>query len=176
MSLFELIKPRHFRDDIKSSLKKTIQDFLKLKPKMEIVPCTFCKSDNNEDFFKIHNLNFLKCQNCGSIYTSPRPSKSDLEKFYSLKPSAKTDTELLPEVRRNRIEKIMKPRWNLIHQKLQKIKFKLPVETVVEIGAGIGHFLEIVKDSNVAKKYIAIEPTQECQDILSSIDFIKAIN
>lgn len=174
MSYFDEIKPSHFRKKIKSSLKETINKFMNTNPEFENVNCPFCKTDDFNVFFKIHEINFLKCNHCTSIYTSPRPTKESLKTFYNLNPTIDVDADMLPSVRKTRIDKVMRPRWNRIKEKLKGIGVKFPVNNVLEIGAGIGHFLEVVEESKISKNYHAVEPTQQCQEYLNKNKFLKS--
>lgn len=49
----------------------------------EYVNCDLCGFDNTELWGQKHNLNIVKCKECGLVYTNPRFTTSELEKYYS---------------------------------------------------------------------------------------------
>jgi SAM-dependent methyltransferase len=77
---------------------------------------------------------------------------------------------MLPTVKDLRVEKIMKPRWKLLQDRLQRNGIKFPVETIMEVGAGIGHFIEVLQLTDAAHKYVAVEPAKACEESLKRLD------
>jgi SAM-dependent methyltransferase len=175
MSLFETTKPSKYRKKISESLALLFENYLNTDPKLEESNCPFCKSNESNHFFSLHSMIYLRCKHCSSIYNSPRPTLESLNNFYEMQPSLITDNEMLPAVRDIRIEKIMKPRWNLLQDKLKINGIKIPVETIMEVGANIGHFIQVLQSTNAAKKYIAVEPSEACEESLRKLDNTEVI-
>ena len=87
--------------------------------------------------------------------------------FYDIDPNKLVISDLLSEVRENRKNILLKKRWRQIKEKFLLQNIKLPVDTLLEIGPGIGQFLEILNEDKVAKRYVAIEPSKDCYKILN---------
>tara|TARA_B100000989_G_scaffold299053_1_gene292573 strand:+ start:5545 stop:6570 length:1026 start_codon:yes stop_codon:yes gene_type:complete len=168
-SLYETSKPSKYRQKINENLSLLVDEYLGNNPTFEEFHCPFCNSDKSNNYFELQGMTYLRCFDCHSIYNSPRPTLKSLNDFYELQPAELVDSEMLPTVKELRIEKIMKPRWKLLQDKLQKNGIKLPVETILEVGAGIGHFIEVLQTTNAANKYVAVEPSKACEDSLKKL-------
>jgi SAM-dependent methyltransferase len=162
-SLFEKTKPAKFRERIHKDINRSVEDFLKSKPEFEDVPCPFCHSNSAELYFNISRMEYLRCDHCNSIYNSPRLTSNSLNRFYELQPAKLVDNEMLPAVKQIRIEAVMKPRWELLRKKLEEQGVGFPVSRVIEVGAGMGHFIEVLQDTAAAELYVAVEPASACQ-------------
>lgn len=169
-SLFETSKPSKYRQKISKNLNLLVDEFLDNNPKFEEFHCPFCNSDKSNKYFALQDMIYLRCLDCHSIYNSPRPTLQSLNDFYELQPAEVVDNEMLPTVKEFRVEKIMKPRWKLLQNRLKKNGIKLPVETIMEVGAGIGHFIEVMQSTNAANKYVAVEPAKACEDLLKKLE------
>jgi SAM-dependent methyltransferase len=166
-SLFSTIKPKSYVDNFKNSVTESVNKFLSLNPEMQITDCPFCLSTNRIDYFMSHTFIFNRCSDCNSIYNSKRPTESSLNLFYSLLPAEEIDTKLLPETIKIRKESIMIPRWQLLKNKLISNKVNFPVKKVLEVGAGMGHFLDVLIEDNCSSNYIAVEPSLAHQNALN---------
>lgn len=176
MNKFESIKPDKLRKKIKEKVDEAIDIFWKKNPKLEFINCPFCNKNDFKSYFEIKKFNYLKCNHCNSIYISPRPNEEALKMFYDIDPNKLVISDLLSKVRENRKNILLKKRWKQIKENFLLQNIKLPVDTLLEIGPGIGQFLEILNEDKVAKRYVAIEPSKDCYKILDKIEFIEAYN
>ena len=46
--------------------------------------CPGCGSGKRESAFEVFGLKYHWCEECGSLYASPRPSQAQLDKFYEI--------------------------------------------------------------------------------------------
>lgn len=162
-SLFLETKPKEFRDLVSKSVTKIIDQFVATKPQMMDSPCPFCGVDEtNNVLFELSQLKYRKCKKCNSLYASPRPTENALKDFYALQPAQSMDSDLLPHFKQKRIEKVMRPRWKTLKEKLNANGIVFPVNKIMEVGAGIGHFIEVMQEDNAAKNFVAVEPAEAC--------------
>ncbi|HEB72925.1 MAG TPA: methyltransferase domain-containing protein [Nitrospirae bacterium] len=110
--------------------------------------------------FEKYSFSFAGCDDCKTIYMSPRPSIAVMSDYYLNSENYKFWAErIFPSTEAARKEKIHKP-W------LKRIigyceKYMVPKGVIVEVGPGFGTFASVVKDSNIFEKIVAIEPTPE---------------
>jgi SAM-dependent methyltransferase len=98
------------------------------KDAMEVVPsCNVCRSDRIQNVDS--EFNFCRCDSCGYVFDSPRPSVAEVAAFYSQ--PAKYDSWLKEERARDAL-------WRRRTRKLLRHGAE---GSLLDIGAGIGQFL-----------------------------------
>lgn len=136
--------------------------FLKEGVQLSARNCPGCDEEQSEPVFKKNGFQMVRCIICKSLYASPAPTESQLRKFYQTSKSsdywAKVFFPAVAEVRRDkifrpRVEQITK---NLGHWLPHK---KLPLDRVIDVGAGSGVFLEEALNSGLATSAGAVEPS-----------------
>ncbi|MGZ7091164.1 MAG: methyltransferase domain-containing protein [Candidatus Angelobacter sp.] len=95
---------------------------------MEVMlSCNVCRSDRIQ---KVDSeFNFCRCDSCGYVFDSPRPSFAEVSAFYSQ--AGKYDSWLKEERARDFL-------WN---RRLKKLLRRSAPGNLLDIGAGIGQFL-----------------------------------
>lgn len=95
---------------------------------MEVVlSCNVCRSDRIQNVDTV--FNFCRCDSCGYVFDSPRPSVAEVAAFYS--EPAKYDSWLKEERARDAL-------WR---RRLRKLLRHSAEGSLLDIGAGIGQFL-----------------------------------
>ena len=75
------------------------------------IPCVACKSEELVREFEKNGFAYSSCQNCGTLFQSPRPSIEAFEAFYRNSVSSRYwAEEFFPAVAEARREKIFRPR------------------------------------------------------------------
>lgn len=129
------------------------------------VACPACGENKLKKEFDKHRFTYVSCTNCGTLFTNPRPTAEQLDRFYSQSDSGKFFTEkvFIPHADARR-EQIFRPR-------VKKIVSTFPECSkgrIGDIGAGHGFFLEELKKKWSEAVLIAIEPSQDmakvCQE------------
>jgi len=92
-----------------------------------VLACNICRSDHIQTVDP--EFNFCRCESCGYVFDSPRPSFSEISKFYSQ--AGKYD----PWLREKRARDML---WK---RRLKKLSRCNPKGRLLDIGAGYGHFL-----------------------------------
>ena len=175
-SLFERTKPREFRESIGESVNATLNNFFNTQPQLVDVECPFCLEKTSTFHFESQGLKFVRCTGCDSIYNSPRVTPEGLKQFYAMQPAQAVDSDMLPEVKQQRVEQVMRPRWLKLKKYLKNAGIVFPVDRIMEVGAGIGHFIEVIQETDAANRYVAVEPAQACQEPLLKLFDTDVVN
>jgi 2-polyprenyl-3-methyl-5-hydroxy-6-metoxy-1,4-benzoquinol methylase len=124
------------------------------------VRCPACGSGNRHLAFEKLGFTYQKCDGCGTIYMSPRPSAAVMADYYANSENyAYWAKHIFPASEASRREKIHKP-W------LERVlgyceRYAVPRGTLVEVGPGFGTFASVATASGRFARVLAIEPTPE---------------
>jgi 2-polyprenyl-3-methyl-5-hydroxy-6-metoxy-1,4-benzoquinol methylase len=126
-------------------------------------PCIACGGKDSQFQFKKNGFSYAQCEQCGTLYQTPRPTIQAYEEFYRNSVSSQFWAEqFFPVVAEARREKIFRPRVerlsSLCHDN------DIQVQTLVEVGSGFGIFLEEWRKSYPEVKALAIEPSKSLAD------------
>ena len=133
----------------------------------EDVPCPACDNNIVQPTFEKWGFGYVLCEECGTLYQSPRPPLSDFEKFYQESPSSLYWAEtFFPAVAEARREHLFRPKMKEIAQLCRDDGF-FP-EVLADIGAGYGLFLEEWRKSFPATELIAVEPNPSFAEVCRS--------
>ena len=111
------------------------------------------------------SFEYRKCQDCLSIYVSPRPGRRAFDAYYTDSPSTKYWATTFYKVTESaRREKLWRPKAMLIKEKIELLQGDLIVKYIVDIGGGYGVFdEEIIKIMNIEP--IIIEPSVHLAEV-----------
>ena len=168
-SFFEKTKPKDVLLQADKAFSAFLCNFMADNPEMVEVSCPFCEGEAFSEAFILENCRYLRCKTCESLYNSPRLSKKELNNFYSKQPIEYFYSEGLPSLREKRIQLIMQPRWTILSNKLISNGVTFPVDKVMEVGAGIGYFIEVMQKDNAAHRYVAVEPAKASHPYLQCL-------
>ena len=76
------IRPTNFESGQKQALEQDIEWLLERKDSFVRVSCPACGSDRSQTLFHKYGLTYRECDNCETLYISPRPTEKILEEFY----------------------------------------------------------------------------------------------
>jgi len=131
------------------------------------LPCVSCGSINITKEFSKSGFDYALCNECGTLYQTPRPPIKEFDAFYKNSRSSKYWADVFfPSVAEARREKIFKPR---VQRLLEMCKdSNLNVSKLIDVGAGYGIFLEEWRKVKPETELIAIEPSvslaKECRN------------
>ncbi len=127
-------------------------------------PCVGCGGEENTPAFTKSGFDYVRCDDCGTLFLSPRPSAPEFFRFYEDSPSSSFwANEFFPKVSQNRRELIFAPRVTRIAELCRERG--LAPNTVIDVGAGYGMFLEEWKKAHPASRVMAVEPGQALADV-----------
>lgn len=122
------------------------------------IPCVACGSPRIEHDFDKHGFAFGVCQDCGTLFQTPRPAQSAFEAFYRDSVSSNYWAEVFfPAVAEARREKIFGPRAERLALLCEAQG--LAVRRLIDVGAGYGIFLDEWRKRAPETHMVAIEPS-----------------
>jgi SAM-dependent methyltransferase len=131
------------------------------------IPCPACESATTKPAFEKWGFHYVVCDNCKTLYQSPRPPQADFSRFYQDSPSSRYWAQtFFPTVAEARREKLFRPKVQEIANLCEKNHFSPHV--IADIGAGYGLFLQEWRRSFPETQAIAVEPNPDMADICRS--------
>jgi SAM-dependent methyltransferase len=138
------------------------------RSRFRAVPCPGCDSDAAVPAFTKEGFDYVECRSCGTLFVSPRPDRSALDRFYGDSPSATYWAEtFFPASMANRREKIFAPRVARVLELLNGCEPR----TVIDVGAGYGLFLEEYCRLRPDVRLLAIEPGRKLAKVCRAKGF-----
>lgn len=138
------------------------------------VSCPVCAGESRRHEFNKGRFGIMTCERCGTVYASPRPRLEDLSAFYVDAPSTSywVNEFFMPVLEARRV-KVFRPRAEYVAQRLPELQGG----AVVDVGAGLGLFLEELAKLWPSATTVAIEPSSEQVDICiqKGLDVIPCI-
>ena len=152
------IRPDEYSKKIRQLAVQDKKRLMKKKDHFVHVICPACHQDCYTYTFKKLNIQYLECQNCKTIYASPRPTAEMLNDYYLHSQNYQFWCEhVFPASEETRRDHIVIPRVDQIEQYSNSLNIKKDV--FIEIGAGFGTLCQEVQKKSLFKKTIAIEPS-----------------
>jgi len=163
----EDIRPSHLHEKYLRLSKEDAKLFFSDNSRWQQIPCPACSSSAVENCFVKDGFGYVECCDCGSLYQSPRPSIEEFEQFYIDSPSSNYwAEEFFPKIAEARRELIFRPRVKKISEYCDDKN--IPHNTIVDVGAGFGIFLDEWRNQHPDDSLCAIEPgkklAQACRD------------
>ena len=122
--------------------------------------CPACGSGGKDEFIK-YGFHHKRCQECLTLFCSPRPTDAELFQYYNNYDAPKYWTELLlsTDVQRKALQ--YKPRVKkIVHFLRDKIQANTGI--AADIGAGSGAFALALKETWFFKKVLAFDFAEDC--------------
>lgn len=134
------------------------------KKNRDDVACAGCGSKSSTHSFTKYGFDYALCDECSTLFQSPRPPIETFEKFYNDSASSRYWAEtFFPAVAEARRDRIFQPR---VERLLGLCKEKgLKPHTVMDVGAGYGIFLEEWRKQKPDTRCIAIEPSTHLSEV-----------
>lgn len=131
------------------------------------VACVACGGTSAAHEFDKQGFGYVRCVTCDTLYQNPRPQPQALEFFYRDSASSNYWAEVFfPAVAEVRRDAIFRPRVERLAELCEKSG--IDVNTLVDIGAGYGIFLDEWRRRFPGVHAIAVEPSaalaQECRN------------
>ena len=118
------------------------------------VPCPFCQTDTSDEQFILNGFVHKTCQECKTIYVSPRLNDECVEKLYSDDYYSEFYTRSMLPVFEKRKQLIGVSKFN------QSVSFwgQNKVGRVLDIGAGIGEVTDVFREKGWLSHAIEMNP------------------
>jgi len=149
-------------------VKKDVKRIFRNHSSFLAIDCPGCGRFSSNKIFEKDGFSYIQCEDCDTIYNSPRPQFYDLQKLYEDSKSTKFWVEkfFMPYVEARR-ENIFKPRANYILNKFPLLNNS----KIGDIGAGFGIFLEELRNIWGDASLISIEPSNDMAQICRDKEF-----
>ena len=153
------IRPKELFEEYLEISKNDIKTFFSDSDSFISINCPACCSSNFTNSFIKHEFNYVQCNDCFTLFTSPRPTDKMISDFYRDSASGKFWAErFFPETAEARRKSIFKPRVDLLENIISNVKLPEPW-SLVDVGAGFGIFLEEVNKRKLFHETYGVEPS-----------------
>ena len=151
-------------DDLMAEyLRLSAKDAVRFFPDTDALPtgdCPGCGGATHRQKFVKNGFPILACEACGTLFANPRPGAEQMADFYRDSESARYWAKtFFPAVAEARREKIFKPRAARALELAQT--YGTSLETIIDVGAGVGLFLEEIRRLDGALTLRAVEPGRD---------------
>jgi 2-polyprenyl-3-methyl-5-hydroxy-6-metoxy-1,4-benzoquinol methylase len=156
------IRPAQVHKRYLALTKKDTETFFADRAGWAERPCPGCGGDRVVPAFDKHGFPYVVCTACRSLFVSPRPPQSALDRFYREAPSSRYwAQEFFPAVEEARREKIIRPRVGRILEHARTRRLPLDGPLVIDAGAGSGVFLSEFLEAVPEARAVAVEPGED---------------
>jgi 2-polyprenyl-3-methyl-5-hydroxy-6-metoxy-1,4-benzoquinol methylase len=124
------------------------------------VPCPACGADRPRKRFRKHLVEYVDCEDCETMYISPRPTPEVLKWFYlgSLN-YAYWNKVIFPSTEAARRERIFSPRVDRLLDLCDR--HGVSTQSLLDVGAGFGTFCAEVMQRDRFRRVVGVEPTPD---------------
>ena len=130
---------------------------LERRDRFVAVACPACDATGHERHWRKYELDYLRCDACGTVYVSPRPDPGLLDEYYRSSSNYEYwNTVVFPASEEPRRERIFRPRAERAVELAGR--HGAGAGTLVDVGAGYGTFCEEVRRLGAFERVIALEP------------------
>lgn len=159
----EEIRPRALLEQFLRLSEDDAKKFFADAPTSSI-PCVACGHIESEVRFQKAGFTYSQCRECSTLFNSPRSPLDRYIAFYKESASWTFWSDYyFPAIAEARREKMFIPRVKMISEIC--LKNNIAIDTLIEVGAGYGIFLEEWKKAHLTKNIIAIEPAPTLADV-----------
>lgn len=128
-----------------------------------VVACPACEADEGTAAFEKMGIHYVRCSECFTVFTSPRPTPAHLNEYYETSENYEYwASHIFPASEPIRRERIFRPRVRRILDICDT--YHIDTHALIEIGAGFGTFCEEMLCAGRFETVIAIEPTPDLAD------------
>lgn len=134
------------------------------------VPCPGCGDTRGQESFLKDGFRYCQCPACATLFASPRPRPEALDAFYGNSASATYWAEVFfPARMAARREQIFVPRVERILELMDERGQR--AETVIDVGAGAGLFLDEFRKRRPGSTLLAVEPGRKLATVCRGLGF-----
>ena len=164
----EDIRPKTQPERQQQAYLRDVGSYEKMLQKFRVRNCPGCHSSNNEFFANHLSFSFSKCYACFTVFMNPGPTEEMVEEFYENSSNYEFwATDIYPSTRESRRATIHRDRAVFVLEANQKFKKAMKIKKVLEIGAGTGDTLSVLKELTLDEPgAYAVEPNLSMQNAL----------
>lgn len=165
------IRPKALLDEFFVRLQRDAERLALRRSEFVEVPCPFCNADRPAETFEKEGFRYCGCEDCGSLYASPRPSPALLREYLETSEAVEFwSTHFYRETAEARREKMFRPRAARIAELADRYGLGGDA-SCADIGAGYGLFLQELSERQRFGRLLAIEPDARLAGICRDAGF-----
>jgi 2-polyprenyl-3-methyl-5-hydroxy-6-metoxy-1,4-benzoquinol methylase len=154
------IRPPQLMDEQARRFAADVQKLNARRADFVEVPCPACGVEGGREIFRKYEQVFRRCNNCETVFISPRPTAEIIAWYYSVSENMRYWAEhIFPSSEGSRKERIFRPRARRVAE--IRDRYRVGRGLLVDIGAGFGTFCEVIKEQGGFERVIAIEPNPD---------------
>ncbi len=159
----EEIRPKEIFDEFMALSAIDAEEFFD-RDQLVTVDCPACGGNQYQAGFTKHSFQYVQCNDCNSLYASPRPNSAELLRYYASSESQKfwCDT-ILARTGEKRKASILFPNVRRIEGYLEGSENRNPGR-VLDVGCASGAFLLEWKKRHEDAEICGIEPGEEAAE------------
>lgn len=163
----EDIRPAQMMADKQGCVDVDREFLLSRKSGWVEVACPACASNDSHFYREKMGFVYVKCTQCGTVYTNPRPSQKLLHDFYATSQNYEYwNKYVFPAAEHVRRTRIFRPRAERVLEYCDSLGIES--HTLIEVGAGFGIFCEEISKLGMFERIIAVEPTPDLAETCRS--------
>jgi SAM-dependent methyltransferase len=152
------IRPRQVFDEYLALSVEDIHTYFGDPTVFVEVACPACADGGYAPSFEKYEFRYVVCAHCGTLYANPRPLAALLETYYAGGKAPRFwNDHFFRSTAHARREKIFVPRARRLCELMAEVP-EARYETLVDIGAGFGIFLDVMREEGRFQQVIGIEP------------------
>jgi len=159
------IRPKLLLDEFFVRLQRDAARVAAHRASFVPVPCPFCGGSATRSAFEKEGFRYAECDDCGSLYSSPRPSSDLLREYLESSEAVEFwSSHFYRETAAARREQMFRPRAARIAALADQ--YGLGRDAVcADIGAGYGLFAQELADRGRFARIVAIEPDARLAEV-----------
>jgi len=151
------IRPDHLMPRAMELLEQDTRYLIARSGEFVRVPCPACGCVDTQAVMHKRGVTFDACDDCGTVYVNPRPTREILEDYYrQAKYYEYWNKYIYPQSEDVRRRKIFRPRAERVAEICER--FAVSRRTIVDVGAAHGFFCEEIRALGAFERVVAIEP------------------
>lgn len=150
------IRPTEYNKLQQKAVAEDIKFLLDRRKNFVEINCPVCGIENTKIEMQKKGFSYIECNNCTMLYLTPRPTEKILSEFYPQSKLYEVFNEyIFPSSSEIRKEKIFKPRVKKVNELCEK--YDLNTNSILEVGAGYGFFLEELVNQKTFTRVVGTE-------------------
>lgn len=165
------IRPQELFNRYLTLVHQDVERIFSDKSRFVSLDCPACGSGRQVPGLKKDGFTYVLCDECGTLYASPRPTADQLDAFYREADSVEFwSTHFYRETIEARREKIFRPRAQLVNEWISRYG-QNNAGTYVDIGSGYGIILQEILRLGKFNIVMGIEPNPKMAEICHQAGF-----
>lgn len=152
------IRPDELMAEQARRYEADVRRLLQRRSEFVDIDCPACGEAAASPQWRKYELDYVRCDRCGTVYVDPRPTPAILDDYYTSSENyVYWNTYIFPASEDARREKIFRPRAERLAALCAR--HGIPTRTLLEVGAGFGTFAQEVARLRAFDRIVAVEPT-----------------